>query len=86
MPPICSFFEIIIKMYSDEPEPPHFHAYYQGYSAMFGIETCELMIGKFPKRQTKLVEGWAEIYKDELWGNWLLLKNDEYPVSIPPLQ
>jgi len=30
MPEICRFFGIIIRMFFDEHDPPHFHAEYQG--------------------------------------------------------
>ena len=35
MPEICRFFGIIIRMFFDEHEPPHFHAEYQGNKAVF---------------------------------------------------
>jgi hypothetical protein len=35
MPEICRFFGIIIRMFFDEHDPPHFHAEYQGSKAVF---------------------------------------------------
>ncbi len=35
MPEICRFFGIIIRMFFDEHDPPHFHAEYQGYRGVF---------------------------------------------------
>ena len=86
MPVISEFLGILIRMYSNEHNPPHFHAVYQGYSAVFSIEDCELMIGKFPKRQRKFVEAWAELHKEELFANWMHLQNREKFSSIPPLR
>ena len=39
MPTISMFYGIIILMYnSGEHNPPHFHASYQGYNAVFDFE------------------------------------------------
>ena len=39
MPTISMFFGIIIRMYNcGEHNPPHFHATYQGYHAVFNME------------------------------------------------
>jgi hypothetical protein len=35
MPEICRFFGIIIRMFFDEHDPPHFHTEYQGNKAVF---------------------------------------------------
>ena len=35
MPEISRFFGIIIRMFYDEHNPPHFHADYQGNKAVF---------------------------------------------------
>ncbi len=37
MPEICRFFGIIIRMFFDEHDPPHFHAEYQGHKGVFGF-------------------------------------------------
>ena len=39
MPTISMFFGIIIRMYNTgEHNPPHFHASYQGYNAVFNMD------------------------------------------------
>ncbi len=35
---------------------PHFHAYYQENTGIFGIDPIELMEGSIPKRQLRLIE------------------------------
>ena len=42
-------------MYADEHAPPHFHAYYQGDSALFSIATGLIIEGDFPKKQSAFV-------------------------------
>jgi hypothetical protein len=50
------------------------------------INTCEIIEGKLPPKQAKLVVAWAEIYKDELIANWQLDSNGELPYKIDPLK
>lgn len=45
MPEISRFFGIVIKMYFDEHLPPHFHAEYNEYEAVFDIRTLAVIGG-----------------------------------------
>ena len=86
MPTISMFFGIIIRMYNTgEHNPPHFHAFYQEYKAVFDMEG-EIMEGEMPKRQTKLIAAWAEIHKDELLAKWELAMNEQPLYKIEPLR
>ena len=38
MPQISNFYGIVIYMYINEHNPPHFHVEYQGYKATVTIE------------------------------------------------
>ncbi len=82
------FYGIIIRIYCapGEHNPPHFHAYYQDYKAIFDIQKCELIDGNLPKKQTRLVLAWAELHKDELIANWKLASKGELPFKIEPLK
>lgn len=88
MPTISMFFGIIIRMYLGKKEhnPPHFHAYYQNYKAIFDINLCEILEGEMPIKQRKLVEAWAELHKEELLADWELAINSELPFKIEPLK
>jgi len=57
------FFGIIIRMYfaPGEHPPPHFHAYYNEYTATVDIRTCEIIDGNLPGRQTKFVKWGADL-------------------------
>lgn len=46
----------------------------------------ELVEGKLPSKQLKLVLAWAEIHKDELLADWNLAMNSELPFKIEPLK
>ena len=86
MPTISMFFGIIIRMYNNgEHNPPHFHAEYQGYKAVFNMEG-ELQEGEMPKKQVKLIAAWAEIHYDELLANWDLAMAEQALYKIEPLR
>jgi len=70
MPEICRFYGIIIRMYFNDHNPPHFHATYQGTQAEYDIKTLEVIGGKIPKRANALVLEWAAEHRSELMANW----------------
>ena len=85
MPTISMFYGIIIRMYYDEHHPPHFHAYFGDFKALFDFNS-NLLEGNLPKSKIKLVQAWSLIHKDELLANWELSKNNEQLFYIKPLQ
>lgn len=70
MPEICRFLGIIIMMYFDEHNPPHFHVRYNEHRASMEISTLNLMAGTLPARVRGLVEEWAELHQQELLKMW----------------
>jgi hypothetical protein len=45
MPEISRFFGIVIAMFYDEHNPPHFHVRYNEHKAEIGIQTLSLLAG-----------------------------------------
>ncbi|MEN8254508.1 MAG: DUF4160 domain-containing protein [Verrucomicrobiota bacterium] len=70
MPEISRFLGIVITMYFDEHNPPHFHVRYNEYRASVSIKTLNVCEGSLPARVRGLVEEWAEINADELLTMW----------------
>lgn len=66
MPEISRFFGIIIAMFYDDHNPPHFHAKYGNYKAAIKIKDFTVLDGFLPPRAMGLVVEWAAIHKDEL--------------------
>lgn len=64
---------------------PHFHAVYQGWSASFDIDSLAVLGGKLPTTQRRLVEAWAELHRQELLENWVLLHSGQPSFKIKPL-
>ncbi len=88
MPTISFFYGILIRMFFRDMERhhlPHIHAEYQGSLAVFAIESGEILSGELPRKQTRLVEAWIEIHKEELLANWKLASNGESIFSIKGL-
>jgi hypothetical protein len=85
MPTISMFYGVLIQMFFNEHNPPHFHAVYGEYKALFSLEG-KLLEGKFPKEQIKLVQAWVIIHKDELKADWKLSENGESLYKIEPLK
>lgn len=88
MPTLSMFFGIIIRMYygPKEHNPPHIHAYYQDSTATFALSDGAVMQGELPRKQTKLVQAWIEIHREELLADWALCQNGEKPFPIEPLR
>jgi len=84
MPEISRFYGIIIKMFFNEHNPPHFHAEYQGFKVSISIESG-IVEGKMPKRALSLIFEWLEIHKDELINNWKLIEETGDYNKIEPL-
>jgi Domain of unknown function (DUF4160) len=85
MPEICRFYGIIIQMFFNDHNPPHFHVVYVDFRAVININD-EIVEGFMPKRALKLVFEWMDLHKQELLENWKLAQNGELPNKIEPLK
>ncbi|MBA1446645.1 MAG: DUF4160 domain-containing protein [Gammaproteobacteria bacterium] len=88
MPTISMFYGIIIRMYyaPKEHPPPHIHVYYAEFKATVDIQSCEIIQGNLPTKQSRLVLAWVELHQEELMADWKLVMNSEEPFKIQPLQ
>lgn len=86
MPEISRFFGVVIKMFCNVHEPPHFHAEYAGSEALIVIDTLEVYRGELPRRALALVLEWAALHRDGLREDWQLARGGEPPQSIAPLE
>lgn len=85
MPELSRFLGIIIYMYFNEHNPPHFHAVYNENKAAISIETLGIIEGRLPSRVLSLVVEWAQDHKEELLSNWNSLKSTGNFEKIEPL-
>lgn len=86
MPEISRFFGIVIGIFYDEHNPPHFHARYQDFKAVIDMKELRIIGGKLPPRAFGLVVEWATIHKKELLKNWELAGEQKPLHTIEPLK
>ena len=56
------------------------------YKASFSIQDGTLLAGELPPRQTRLVQAWMELRRDELTADWNLAINGATLKAIEPLK
>lgn len=86
MPQISRFFGIIIAMYFNDHNPPHFHAKYGDDEALISIKDFSILEGQIPSRALGMVIEWAALHKDELMANWKKAIENESLDKIEPLK
>ncbi len=85
MPTISVFYGILIRIYVQDHNPPHFHAVYGNAEARFTIPEARLLDRGFPRTATRLVKRWAASHADELTLNWTRAQNSLAPLKIDGL-
>ena len=86
MPVVSRFFGIVIALYWEDHDPPHFHARYSGDEGMIDIRTGRLIRGSLPRRALSLVDEWRKIHIDELLANWERARSRQPLTYIDPLE
>ena len=85
MPRISQFFGVVVYMYFNDHLPPHFHAEYGEFEAVYTIETLDRLRGQLPRRAHGMVLEWALAHRAELRANWDRAR-EELPLNdIEPL-
>ncbi|MFZ2643766.1 MAG: DUF4160 domain-containing protein [Verrucomicrobiia bacterium] len=86
MPEICRFYGLVITMYWNDHNPPHFHARYGEWLAEVDIRTLALLCGSLPPRALALTIEWALQHQAELMAQWQRARRQQPLQSIEPLQ
>lgn len=85
MPEISRFYGIIIAMFYEDHNPPHFHARYNGAQAVIKIDDFTVLEGFLPPRALGLVVEWAARHRTELMNNWESMVKTQPLGKIAPL-
>ncbi|MDE3046030.1 MAG: DUF4160 domain-containing protein [Verrucomicrobiota bacterium] len=85
MPEISRFLGIVIKMFFDDHNPPHFHAAYGDFAAAIDIASLKILEGELPPRIKGLVVEWASLHQKDLLTNWDSLRKTQRYKKIDPL-
>lgn len=86
MPEISRFFGIIIQMYYNDHEPPHFQVRYSGQRAVIAIRDLAVLAGQLSPTALSLVREWARLHQADLLDDWTLARADAELRPIPPLE
>lgn len=85
MPEISRFYGIVIKMFFNEHNPPHFHAFYGEHETLVEIQSLAVIAGGLPPRAMGLVIEWASLHKQELIADWERARSHQSLSPIEPL-
>lgn len=85
MPELCRFYGIVVRMFFEDHNPPHFHISYQSYDAIVTIKEG-LVKGEMPRRALNLVFEWLDLHRDDLMANWELIQSTGEFNKIEPLK
>ena len=86
MPEVCRFYGIVIKMFWNDHDPPHFHAEYGDSSAVIDIRTLATIGGRIPGRALGLIVEWAAARQPELMELWVKAQALEPLHRLEPLE
>ena len=86
MPTLSMFYGILIKMFFDDHQPPHFHAEYGEYELVVTINPIKIIKGNAPNRVKSMVLEWTALHQEELLQDWELCKTMKNPLPIAPLE
>ena len=68
MPEVSRFYGIVIRIFYDDHNPPHFHAEYGEHEVLVNINTLAVLGGGLPARALGLVTEWASLRQQDLRG------------------
>jgi hypothetical protein len=74
VPEVCRFFGIVIAMFYNDHNPPHFHVRYGEQRALMAVDTLTVLEGRLSPRVLGLLTEWAALHQDELGENWRLAR------------
>jgi len=86
MPEISRFFGIVVKMFFNDHNPPHFHAFYGDEQALIEIGGLRVFAGRLPPRVLGLVIEWATLHQQELPDDWHRAHGNKPLLKIEPLR
>jgi hypothetical protein len=86
VPVVSVFFGILIRLFHDDHNPPHFHVEYGERRAVVEIATGRLLAGRLPMRVGRLVEEWRRLNVRRLRAAWADAQAGRQPRRIPPLE
>jgi len=85
MPEVSRFLGMVISIYFDDHNPPHFHVEYNDNEALISINDLSVIKGNLPPRVMGLAMEWGRLHQIELLENWNMLQESGKFNKIEPL-
>ncbi|MGH8453229.1 MAG: DUF4160 domain-containing protein [Nevskiales bacterium] len=86
MPEISRFFGVVIAMFYNDHQPPHFHVRYGSQRAIISIDTLTVLEGRLSPRVLGLVMEWAALHQQDLSEDWKRARALQPLQPIQPLE
>ena len=86
MPIVSAFYGMVIRIYFDDHNPPHFHVSYGNKEIAIAIESGKILGGKLPTRLMNAIREWHVLHKQELLAAWHDVQQMKKPNKIKPLE
>lgn len=86
MPEVSRFLGIVIGMFFNDHNPPHFHASYGEHEAAVSIRDGAVLWGSLPRRALSHVQEWRQAHVVELEENWERARAKQFLRPIAPLE
>jgi len=86
VPEISRFLGIVIGMFYNDHNPPHFHATYGEYEVAVSIRDGAVLWGGLPRRALGHVQEWRQTHMAELEDNWERARKKEVLMPVAPLE
>lgn len=86
MPIISTFFGIVVRVFHNDHNPPHFHAEYGGKKIVMEIKTGRVLSGKVPQRALKLIQEWRRLNVAAIERAWEQARHHQEPKKVTPLE
>lgn len=86
MPSISKFFGIIIYLYTQDHNPPHFHAIYNDEEILVSIIDLRILQWNMKPKALWLIMERARLNQDKLMEDRNLMTEEQELKQIPPLE
>jgi hypothetical protein len=86
VPEVSRFLGIVIGMFFNDHNPPHFHATYGEHEAAVSIRDGLVLWGSLPRRALGHVQEWRQAHLAELEDNWERARAKQLLRPIAPLE
>ena len=86
MPVVSAFYGMIIRIYYDDHNPPHFHVSYGDKEVVVAIESGKILSGRLPIRLKNAIRERHVLHKKELLAAWRAVRLMKKPNRIKPLE